>query len=593
MSDLWSRIKGDVQGKMTDDIEDYVSGDTPDPYGVRFGLRQFGNAGQVLGNMLGIPLGGLADLVKDPHVTPMGAVTNALVDRYTPDVPESIKKTVTKAGADLARGVMNSDAVKTTFKWMKDNPDKSRDVEALWDALELLPIGKVDDMVRSVGMDNLPTHIKDFYSPNPQKKLEGLLDAAGDSMTHSVKQSVSPQARANLEAKGTGAGRTKELGDPATHYTDAVGNSVASATMAKQAGREGTLVEVTPSARGETLKSTTWGDTDNVRSGLKADVPEVPDEVVDAAVESMGRLQGVNGKVERGLSQITNMGKGPNPGETVVNFRNVKARQNKLNAELTGQAGNYSPSFAAGIKTGIIDDFRDFKGGNMTTEDWLEYAGMMNIFSRGNWRRFKNQAPKTPNGEPLTRKPILSRYLAGKRRANPTKQQQEAIDFVEARMKETKPNAIVQDNGLIRYRESWASQTKDLGGVSGVYIIDPKKGEVYGMVQDGHDLMGALPPGAKDAWSVTPLQRIASSKADIKKPPATPKGMTAQELGGMEKLEVATGIKPLKGESPLNYERRVMSTWNAPVKARHRAEAGYHGLLWGQGAVEQEVPPDE
>jgi len=159
-----------------------------------------------------------------------------------------------------------------------------------------------------------------------------------------------------------------------------------------------------------------------------------------------------------------------------------------------------------------------------------------------------------------------------------------------------------------------------------VGTVDLKSNKAYLTLSDGSDLfgIGGGPKGAPDVIVTTPTQvvelgsrRTAGGKVkkrELKKGekfdgPATPvkitskvpqrfeldrtvqkRKVTKKEMDAeVKKLEDFTGEKIKKNESPEDFHRRLLLTYNAPVKPRHKKEALKNQITLGTMAVQADT----
>jgi hypothetical protein len=124
-------------------------------------------------------------------------------------------------------------------------------------------------------------------------------------------------------------------------------------------------------------------------------------------------------------------------------------------------------------------------------------------------------------------------------------------------------------------------------------VVDPKGGEFYTMLSDGHDIFGLTPPGWSDLTTVLPIQRRGLGDQ------AMPRGSQAENLvakqareSAVADLERASGMKMMKGESVKAFEDRVARDFRAAPTMGDRARAlsnqiGAAGMLTGGNREEQ------
>ena len=170
--------------------------------------------------------------------------------------------------------------------------------------------------------------------------------------------------------------------------------------------------------------------------------------------------------------------------------------------------------------------------------------------------------------------------------------QEEALSFVNKHTAEN-PITIKDMDGKLVLQQSFRSSAKDLGGMNAFVVVDPKGGEFYTMLSDGHDIFGMTPPGWSDLTTVLPIQRRRLGDQEM------PRGSQAENRAAKRTresavagLERASGMQMIKGESVKAFEDRVARDFRAAPTARDRARAvsnqvGALGMLTGGNREEQ------
>ena len=153
-----------------------------------------------------------------------------------------------------------------------------------------------------------------------------------------------------------------------------------------------------------------------------------------------------------------------------------------------------------------------------------------------------------------------------------------------------KVNKGGKDDPHIYIGSTHHSQSKELGGVNDFIAINPKTGDVYTLISDGHDLFGVNPIGGGDLVAAVPMQ-----KSNFKRKTAyTPTRNTEvskddpklkEKLdASVARLESLSGIKINKGESPIDYNFRVIREYEAKVQPKDKAVAGRRAAVLTAGA---------
>ena len=159
---------------------------------------------------------------------------------------------------------------------------------------------------------------------------------------------------------------------------------------------------------------------------------------------------------------------------------------------------------------------------------------------------------------------------------------------------------IQQPDGYLVTQQAFTSRQKELGGMNAFVVVDPNSEKMYTMISDGHDIMGINPVGGKGLITAEPI--IVSSikpKGGYKKSQIKSRATQANVNEALSATEKLTGVKPLKGESDLNYTLRALSTYKPAVTTADRKRArnaklklggtiGAGGLLTGAALRDDE-----
>jgi hypothetical protein len=236
---------------------------------------------------------------------------------------------------------------------------------------------------------------------------------------------------------------------------------------------------------------------------------------------------------------------------------------------------------------------------DLSPEQIAEFVGSANAFERSNWFKIKDKMPTTTRTSKKTGEKTTSTitqgeahdiYLRAKSKdpAKRTDKEKQVFSAVEEAGL-GKGNVHVGEDGLVRYRSSYASSAKDLGGVGLVLTIDPKTQTMYSMVIDGHDMFGTNPARGQELWNVTPIQVTnygsKGGKVDIGK--KTPE-VTAREDAAVKKVEEMTGMMREAGEGIRAFEQRVMRDFKAKPGAQDYAEMAANLVSTGMMATDSD-----
>ena len=153
-----------------------------------------------------------------------------------------------------------------------------------------------------------------------------------------------------------------------------------------------------------------------------------------------------------------------------------------------------------------------------------------------------------------------------------------------------KVNKGGKDDPHIYIGSSHHSQSKELGGVNDFIAINPKTGDVYTLISDGHDLFGVNPVGGGDLVAAVPMQKSNFKRKTAYTPTrntetgAKDPKLKAKVDASVDRLEGLSGIKINKGESPVDYHFRVIREFEAKVEPKDKAVAGRRSAVITAGA---------
>jgi hypothetical protein len=220
--------------------------------------------------------------------------------------------------------------------------------------------------------------------------------------------------------------------------------------------------------------------------------------------------------------------------------------------------------------------------------------------------------------KPLAKKPTKAQIASGNipDRAGLSKKQ--ALMYIEGQKKvkqiQKSNNAQLGEDGIIRYKTSYNSQERELGGVGLIVSFDTKTNTGYSAAIDGHNMFGANPAGGDSLFTLSEIQTfgVGSNAGGIPKRvrQTGERGPSNQQQiidAAARKTEELTGVR--RGTAPrslqhqpggkgtpmidntnvepeglLEYGKRAMSAVaDRPATGRQKRQAAYNqaGLLSG------------
>lgn len=439
---------------------------------------------------------------------------------------------------------------------------------------------------------NVRTMIPGFYR-GPAEQAKGSVQEAARALPYAIQEALSPTAAATAREFGTGAGRRAEMINPVDekgNLSESVrkGNIMASPYMLQQsrgaAGEFGeTVAEAMPTFRSEVASTGNIADDAALKKVLAQD-EDIPDDVMARAINHVRQ---------------THSGTG-----TVVGRRRA-ASGSQLGAEAAGTAKGTAPEVAKMLSNPkLLSAFKEYAGDQLSEKELREYLSIVNAVTQNAGRT--KTGKKTLSGvfyQGDEGTSLRSTYLAEtywKARARQAKgqkirkggPQEEALAFVNRYAAEN-PITVKDMNGKLVLQQSFRSSAKDLGGMNAFVVVDPKGGEFYTMLSDGHDIFGLTPPGWSDLTTVLPIQRRRLGDQ------AMPRGSQAENLAAKQArqdavagLERASGMQMMKGESVKAFEDRVARDFRAAPTMGDRARAlsnqiGAAGMITGGNREQQ------
>lgn len=426
-------------------------------------------------------------------------------------------------------------------------------------------------------VENIPTELKDFYSGDPIKKAKGVAGGMLQSAKGTARELVDPTEMATRrEFGGAGSVRRRESVETEDRGVGEASPKASAFLRAQSTGKavgEGdTIIEAYPVLKRDAVQVGRLENTQDVQRALTKDNPDIDQDIVDRATNHLYAQQGKQGQL------VT---------------RNRATSSTNLGPEAIGQATTSPVALRTLYSPKSMESWYDVVGDNPSTEQW---KGMLGLFSALD-RDFLLQNKKV-FGEKPSAAVVWSAYWKGKKRIKEGKKlgsdQKKYIDAIDNQMKTQTglkkylskfvPNALVKPkgptkvnemNGKLVLQQSFNSSAKDLGGMNAFIVVDPKKGEFYSMLSDGHDLLGQTPPGFEDLVNVVPIQKykIGAGKEGGGARPKKELEAASEVYGDTAELERRSGIPRLKNESVSAYQKRVARDFKGTATTGERLEA--------------------
>lgn len=608
-------------------VEESVKG-IPKP--LRSALKFTGDVGRVADTVVGAPVE--AALHAYENYTPMGKVMKFAHDKLmgvamSTDVVKDLQHTI-QQNPELAGVLGDVAATAELIPYFKG-------ATSGWKNFANTSTDNL--LTRLDGTDvkgNNPKGRGGFYTGDPIGAIQ-----SGWSPQRTAKDLLDPQSIANREAKGTGSHRIEEALEAGTKRKNhTYGNLRASKNMRNQqdkALQSDTLIERMPMASGNVRGSVRGGDREGFKELVLSDIPEghkVPDYIANKFVDNdrtrLGERHGLESKLATGFQA----GRGkPTADNAILHVNEPKAAYSDIAREGAGMnpiGGSVGKAISSPKTLTSASGAYGKQMDNWSATEWEDYYKTAEIFERESWlgtdkaykdaagskgvmgafRRkalpkvvgeqrlgIKEQMPKSAQAPAAAQQAywkargVIETYNRTGEGRKPTQNQLNIVKVVEDAKKNNKNSRVSVEKDLlgnpesIHYVGSFLSSEQALGGVGYRIAHDLKNNDLYSNVIDGHDLKGVDPVGGDQLWNISPVQvykpgRPPKERLDKKGPWKV--GMDEKVEKQLQDVEAFTGLPRNKGESGMAYQLRMLSDWDAPVKARHRVQAaGRAGML--------------
>ena len=544
-------------------------------------LAGLGETGSMVGDVLNMPLEalGVNELVGQATEaalsTPTGQAAMQKVQEVQQAYPRASENVGNLFGAlNIIPGMQApSVATRATNKLLR-NVDTMVEGGPLKKVETALASPTLEKPLQKVGLPNLGKQAEglfNFYGPlQPLSFLGESLQA----IPATVREVFSPEAIANERAKGVSQRRVDEITGPESKKGDLdVGSAYAGQNLYRQMGREvdETMISVLPiTARNTRITVPDW-DEQALRREMFEELDAVPLEVQDRVLNHVRVVHNAdNGNTsvvvrEPQTQGFTKEGKG------------LSGRGSPAIRTLTSEKtmGTYAKALGKTIDTLSAEDLTDIvKASFMMTNDRLK-------------RDLRRNFPELSTEKGLKQQETILRYLRGRVRQNrgggvqPTAAEKKLLDFLDNSFEEFGGKVTI-DGDFVYLSQGYRSEMKDLGGVNQFIAIDTKNKDVYTLISDRHDLAGKDPIGGSGLVTVGTMDKVNlgggfDEGIDALKKERRQERVQQREKEAVAKTEEMTGIKINKGESPVNYSKRVLRDSKFTPEARDYLESLYRG----------------
>ncbi len=500
--------------------------------------------------------------------TVVGTALSPIGDIVDYAMPDAAKEAIASGVQSLAETELGQEAI----QYAQERPGMMRDLGAAGNILGLIPGAAAVKGAANTVARTMPTMLPGFYGGGMGGKIMAAGKGSLSALPRAVADSINPKAIAYERetgiplSKGKGSG---EIGSGTREQEISYGSAQTIDSIRRQMGRgpapfiaEGPIgvidtIDVLPATDTKTIREQLFGRGSNIR----VDVPEV---IQNRAMNHMYKVHGINKdskkrnaqiKIKRpaGVNRVGDEGVvGSSQKSSIV--LNMLSDQDKVTVgKRTMPTLSKTEVAKRSIKGSLPEDVVKRVRGEKFSEKELRTQTPVQAPSFKTWlKKNKNRALSGATEGDLTQ------YFASQG---------------------IKVNKGGKGDPHIYIGSSHHSQSKELGGVNDFIAINPKTGDVYTLISDGHDLFGVNPVGGGDLVAAVPMQKSNFKRKTAYTPTrntetgAKDPKLKAKVDASIDRLEGLSGIKINKGESPVDYHFRVIREFEAPVTSKDVAKS--------------------
>jgi hypothetical protein len=522
--------------------------------------------------------------------TVIGTALSPIGDVVEYAMPDAAKEAIASGVQSLAETELGQEAI----QYAQERPGMMRDLGAAGNILGLIPgAAAVKGGLNTVAR-TMPTMLPGFYGGGMGGKIAAAGKGSLRAAPAAIADSVNPRAIAYERetgipySKGKGSG---EIGSGTREQEISYGSAQTVDSIRRQMGRgparfiaEGPIgvidtIDVLPATDTKTIREQLFGRGNNIR----VDVPEV---IQNRAMNHMYKVHGIDKDSKKRNAQI-------------------KIKR-PAGVNRVGDEGVVGSSQKSSIVLNMLSDQKDVVTGKRTKptlskKEILKRKGKRALPEKAvekivnrkgilSGEALKKEVNKFRIGtEDATKVPSLKTWLKkNKNRALSGATEGDLTQYFASQG--IKVNKGGKGDPHIYIGSSHHSQSKELGGVNDFIAINPKTGDVYTLISDGHDLFGVNPVGGGDLVAAVPMQKSNFKRKTAYTPTrntetgAKDPKLKARVDASVDRLEGLSGIKINKGESPVDYHFRVIREFEAKVEPKDKAVAGRRAAVLTAGA---------
>lgn len=415
--------------------------------------------------------------------------------------------------------------------------------------------------------ENMPTHLKNFYSGNPIAPFTSFGKEFTKAVPSAIKESTSAAQRANKRVKGVSDTKINDILSEDGKHAEYTALSI----QRQLPDTQNTLLEKSPIALNYLDSRIPRADVSKIEQGIGGGfraVGEIPSAVSKRATTHLTDGPHVTRPKEIYEYQIKDPAAAGNLGyvESVAAAKTGPPIIRALRGQVTDTYLN------------TVNNIRKSQGLEKATQlspkDMVEFMQISSTLDKTAITALKAKGIKGQDGK-IVESLLIARAKQAAGKTLGASQQKLLSEFDNlldtgkiklARVSDESGNAIssrnlsdlVEPQGHLFTQQSFVSRQQELGGMNAFIAVDPSTQNMYTMLSDGHDIFGQTPVGGTHLITAFPLIESSyktGSKYNNKQ--ITTRKTKANIKASIAEVEATTGIPKKNSETPENYTKRA------------------------------------
>jgi hypothetical protein len=362
--------------------------------------------------------------------------------------------------------------------------------------------------------ENMPTHLKDFYSGNPIAPFTSFGKEFTKAVPSAITESTSAAQRANKRVKGVSDTKINDILSENGKHAEYTALSI----QRQLPDTQNTLLEKSPIALNYLDSRIPRADVSKIEQGIGGGfrvVGEIPSAVSKRATTHLTDGPHVTRPKETYEYQIKDPAAAGNLGyvESVAAAKTGPPIIRALRGQVTDTYLN------------TVNNIRKSQGLEKATQlspkDMVEFMQISSTLDKTAITALKAKGIKGQDGK-IVESLLIARAKQAAGKTLGASQQKLLTEFDSlldtgkikfARVSDESGNAVssrnlsdlVEPQGHLFTQQSFVSRQQELGGMNAFIAVDPSTQNMYTMLSDGHDIFGQTPVGGTHLITAFPL----------------------------------------------------------------------------------------